>query len=290
MDTRYWGPSGWRMLHMITFAYKPEKQKNVMRQFFEVLPFVLPCKYCRSNLIEHYEALPLEPALQSRETLIKWLYDIHNLVSEKLRSQGQTVPDPPPFSAVKHHYEERLAYGCSKTFFPGWEFLFSILESHPLSKSEHPLPFPNAPPKQTLKTQKQLLQWNYLSGSCRFNYVCRFWRLLPEVLPFEEWRAIWKRHTKNCCSKTWSDKDVAKRALWKVREAIEEELELLNRTTFHDLCKMIRFYKSGCANKQTKQTKTCRRLLPKAKNAVGQTASSGLTRRLQTATRKHKSN
>jgi hypothetical protein len=255
---------------MITFAYEPDKQKDAMREFFETLPFVLPCKYCRANLIEHYEALPLEPALQSRERLTKWLYDIHNLVSKKLRSQGQTVPDAPPFSAVKQHYEERLAYGCSKTFFPGWEFLFSILESHPLSKSEQPLPFPNAPPKETLKTKEKLLQWNYLAGTCRFNYVCKFWKLLPAVLPFEEWRNLWKQELKHCSSHTWATPSTAKRALWKVRKIIEEKLELLNRTTFYDLCKMIRYYKSGCANKQTRQTKTCRRL--------------------RTATRKHKNN
>ena len=260
MDTRFWGPSGWRMLHSITFAYEPDKQKNAMRHFFEILPFVLPCKYCRANLVEHYEKLPLEPALKNKETLSKWLYDIHNLVSAKLRSQGQTVPDAPSFSLVKAHYEEQLAQGCSKTYFPGWEFLFSIVESHPLSKSEQPRPFPDAPPKHTLKTKEELLQWNYLSGPCRFNYVCRFWRLLPEVLPFSEWRTIWKESSKECCQKTWESKADSLRALWKTRKAIEERLELLNRTTYHDLCKVLQYYKSGCSYKQNKQTKTCRRL------------------------------
>lgn len=245
---------------MISFAYKPETQKNAMRQLFEVLPFVLPCKFCRANLIEHYEKLPLEPALKNKETFTKWLYDIHNLVSDKLEKQGHKQEDPPPFSAVKQHYEERLAYGCSKTFFPGWEFLFSIVESHPLSKQEKPTPFPDAPPKQTLKTKEELLQWNYLSGTCRFNYVCRFWKLLPEVLPFEEWRSIWKEKSKDCCEKTWETKATSLRALWNTRKAIEEQLDLLNKTTYHDLCKMLRYYKSGCAYKQNKNTTTCRRL------------------------------
>jgi hypothetical protein len=283
MDTRFWGPSGWRLLHMISFAYKPEKDKAAMRQFFEILPFVLPCKYCRANMIDHYEKLPLEPALKSKESLSKWLYKIHTLVNEKLRSQGQTVPEEPPFSAVKKHYEERLAYGCSKTFFPGWEFLFSIVESHPLSKSEQAVPLPDAPPKTQLKTKEELLQWNYLSGSCRFNYVCRFWKLLPAVLPFEEWRTIWKQESKECCEETWKSKESSLRALWATRRAIEKKLEFLNRTTYHDLCKMLRYYKSGCAYKQNRNTKTCRRLLPKAKKTP-----SRLTRRLRTTTRKHR--
>lgn len=270
MDTKFWGPSAWRLLHMITFAYEPEKQKNAMRQFFEVLPFVLPCKYCRANLIEHYEKLPLEDALVSKEALSKWFYKIHTLVNEKLRSQGQTIPEDPPFSLVKELYEERLAFGCSKTMFHGWEFFFSIIESHPLTKSEKPHPLPGAPPKGTCKTNKELLQWNYLSGSCRFNYVCRFWRLLPEVLPFAEWRNLWKQETKGCCTKTWESKEASLRALWKTRKAIEEKLDLLNKTTFHDLCKTLRYYKSGCGSKQFRQTRTCRRL--------------------RTSTRKHRSN
>jgi len=173
MDTRFWGPSGWRLLHMITFAYEPDNQKESMRHFFEILPFVLPCKYCRSNLISHYESMPVEEALGSKESLSKWLYEIHNRVNETLRSQGQKVPPNPPFSQVKEIYEQRLIYGCSKTEFPGWEFLFSIVESHPLARKEAPLP--EAPPKETLKGHENLLLWNYLSGSCRFQYVCRFW-------------------------------------------------------------------------------------------------------------------
>ena len=271
---------------MITFAYNPEKDKAATRQFFEILPFVLPCKFCRSNLVEHYQGHSLEDALESKETLSKWLYTIHNLVNQKLREQGQKVPEDPPFSAVNDMYEERLAFGCSKTEFPGWEFLFSIVESHPLAQEETPLP--QAPPKGTLKTKKELLQWNYLSKECRFNYVCRFWKLLPDVLPFKEWRELWKGEMKDCCASAWKTKQSSRKALWAVRKTIEEKLMLLNRTTFHDLCKTLQFYKSGCAYKQNKNTRTCRRLLPKAKNANGKKTKPLFTRRLGVSTRKRK--
>ncbi len=250
---------------MITFAYNPEKDKAAMKQFLEVLPFVLPCKFCRSNLISHYEKLPLEDALDSRDSLSKWMYKIHGLVNEKLRSQGQQVPDDPPFSQVKELYEQRLAFGCSKTDFPGWEFLFSIVESHPLTQKEQPLP--EAPPRESCKSEKELLQWNYLSGNSRFHYVCKFWKLLSYVLPFPEWRTIWKEEMKDCCAKTWETKQTSLRALWTLRKQIEEKLELLNRTTYHDLCKTLRYYKSGCAYKQNRNTRTCRRLRNKTKRS-----------------------
>jgi hypothetical protein len=243
---------------MITFAYKPENDKAAMRQFFEILPFVLPCKFCRSNLVKHYEALPLEPALKNKDSLSQWFYEIHGLVNETLRGQGQSIPKDPPFSKVQEIYEERLQFGCSKTDFPGWEFLFSIIESHPLSQEESPLP--HAPPKQTLKTKKEMLEWNYLSGQCRFSYVCRFWKLLPSVLPFPEWRTIWNDELKDCCNTIWKTRSRSRKALWKVRHTIEEKLSLLNRTTYHDLCKSLQYYKSGCAYKQNKNSQTCRRL------------------------------
>lgn len=246
---------------MITFAYKPETQKKTMKEFFLLLPFVLPCKYCRSNLLEHYEKLPLENALTSRQSLTKWLYEIHNLVSEKLRSQGQTVPKEPPFEAVQTHYQERLNYGCSKTFFPGWEFLFSIVESHPLQKREQPHPLPGSPPLEMLQSSDLTtqLRWNVISKKDRYEKVCQFWKLLPSVLPFEEWRSLWKK-TKTSKESFPSTREAAFSSLWITRKEFENELDLLNKTTYHDLCKMIRYYKSGCASSKASKTLTCRRL------------------------------
>ena len=243
---------------MITFAYEPGTQKKDMKEFFELLPFVLPCKYCRSNLVEHYEKLPVSSALGSRAALTKWLYEIHNLVNAKLRSQEMAVDPDPPFEAVQTHYKERLAYGCSKTFFPGWEFLFSIVESHPLRKEEIPHPFSGAPSLDTIDSSDKaaLLRWNYLPRQTRYEMVSHFWKLLPLVLPFEEWKTLWKQTASSTFPK---NKEVAFRSLWKTRKEFEDELELLNKTTYHDLCKMIRYYKSGCASSRS-TTKTCRRL------------------------------
>jgi hypothetical protein len=52
MDTRYWGPSGWKLLHSISFSYS-EKLKNKYKDFFNVVAFVLPCKHCRKSYSEY---------------------------------------------------------------------------------------------------------------------------------------------------------------------------------------------------------------------------------------------
>ena len=84
MDTRFWGPSGWKMLHLITFDYKYSSANAVKyAHFFESLPYILPCKFCRASLTDYYRQYPF---LNTNETYVnlnpsldlkKWMYNIH---------------------------------------------------------------------------------------------------------------------------------------------------------------------------------------------------------------------
>ena len=139
MDTRFWGPSGWRLLHLITFTYEPSQSEKVGK-FFETLPYVLPCKFCRCSLTEYMDEDPVKDALTSRKALTKWLWRIHNKVNDKLRGQGLATAENPPFEAVKKVYEERISAGCIHAEFEGWDFLFSIAENHPFSPRSQSLP------------------------------------------------------------------------------------------------------------------------------------------------------
>jgi hypothetical protein len=56
MDTRYWGPSGWRLLHLISFANTGTTR---VCEFMNTLPYILPCKYCRMNLTKNFQKFPL---------------------------------------------------------------------------------------------------------------------------------------------------------------------------------------------------------------------------------------
>lgn len=261
MDTRFWGPSGWRFLHQITFAYDPKTQKSSVQNLFENLPYVLPCKFCRAHLTEHMMKEPLEGALISKEALTKWLYDIHNLVNAKLRSQGIPAQDNPTFSSVKTFYEENLSYGCTQTFFPGWEFLFSIAETHPYSKeSQSSGPLPNAPPRSPGMTDEELNRYNLLSPRERYEHYEVFWQAIAVSLPFQEWRTLWKRLEKtHQIEKALKQRASLIRALWKLRCAMEQEFELQNTTKFGDLCSVLSYHRSNCGT--SKKSQTCRRKL-----------------------------
>lgn len=82
-----WGPSGWKFLHAITFAYPEqpaETDKASVIKFFRALPTVLPCELCSKHLLEHYRLMPPEDNIADRKTIVKWLFDIHNEVNKSL--------------------------------------------------------------------------------------------------------------------------------------------------------------------------------------------------------------
>lgn len=258
MDTKYWGPSGWKLLHQITFAYPnpTRSEKECLQMFFAALPFVLPCKYCRASLSEYMVARPLEKALESSTpyALAKWLYDIHNDVNAKLRGQRLYVEANPPFSEVKKVYLERLGLGCTKTHFEGWEFLFSVVENHPYSKqSLGGKAVKGAPESADGLSTLEKNRWNMLKPDERMVVVEQFWRSLPNVFPFPEWKRIWE----SCSEFDWTTRATSLKTLWRIRCKMEAELKLLNSTDFSSLCKELRTYRSGC--NKSKRAITCRK-------------------------------
>lgn len=269
MDTRFWGPSGWQLLHLITFAYKPERDKTSICDFFEVLPYVLPCKFCRHSLSGYYEEDPIDKHCSSPLRLQKWLWNLHNQVNAKLRSQGLVSKDHAykdvPFEKVQDIYSNRLEEGCARTHFPGWEFLFSLAETHPFTKeSKHSTPIKNAPPLEELNTDFLQNKWNILSPEKRLPYYKKFLDLLPKVLPFEEWRQVWKQTSNDFTDSCWNTKQSTFRHLWKLRCSLEKELQLLNTTNYFSLCRQIQNVKSGCST--SSRSKTCRK---KKKTSTG---------------------
>lgn len=247
MDTRFWGPSGWRLLHMI--ATGPNANTN--RTFWTMLPFILPCKFCRASLTDYYKVLPIP---NKQEDYSEWLYKIHNLVNGKLRDQGQSLAPDPPYDAVKEQYEMMLEQGCSRTEFPGWDFLFSIADNHPDSSPSKPMPdTPDVHPTSLIERNR----YNLLTAKERKDALRKFWDALPAVLPFKEWKKAWKIHA-GFLTKATQSRRSAMAWLWAIRCGMDGDLEKMSDTNFYGLCKRVATHRSGCS--RSLRAKTCRRI------------------------------
>jgi hypothetical protein len=251
MDTRFWGPSGWRLLHLITFSYTPERDKKSVCKLFNTLAYVLPCKYCRASFSETILLDPIEDACADPLTLQTWLWRVHNTVTDKLRKSGLTKAESPPFDTVAKMYTMKLEQGCSRTVFDGWDFLFSIAENHPRSRAgSSSLALQGAPPLEELTTPLLRNRWNVMEPDERMKFYCEFWDVLPKTLPFPEWRKGWGQIDCSSRKETLA-------TLWKVRSSLEQELDLLNKTTYSSLCKLLQSVRSGCST--SNRSRTCRK-------------------------------
>jgi len=117
MMTKVWGPGCWVFLHCLVNGYPdkidPNNKEDVTRKkhtklFLENFPYILPCKYCRQSCIKFVDELPsLEKALDSKKSLCKWMYKLHNKVNIKLG-----IGDFPSFKDVCSQYDSYKAQ-CS---------------------------------------------------------------------------------------------------------------------------------------------------------------------------------
>jgi hypothetical protein len=87
--TKIWGPSYWFTLHCVSFSYPDEPtedDKQKFKLYFENL--ILPCSYCQISYKHFIISEPTilnDNALKNKNSLTKWLYDIHNRVNKKLQ-------------------------------------------------------------------------------------------------------------------------------------------------------------------------------------------------------------
>jgi hypothetical protein len=214
MDTRFWGPSGWKLIHLSAVTYTPDK-RSVFNEWLSTLPYILPCKFCRASLISYYEELP--PDYTSNKTLSKWLWKIHGKVNDKLRRQGQTIPKDPPFAAVYNKYwrlSNNLDVGCKRECTELekdildkdgkcitvekycsdqiWDFLFATAFQHPRSTKSSPMTDAPSHIHACDLSDPDKCRWNLMEPLEKMPYFRKFWSTLPGIFP-DDFRSKWLR-------------------------------------------------------------------------------------------------
>ena len=252
MDTRFWGPSGWKLLHMISFDYTYSAENAITyAKFLETIPYILPCKFCRSSLTDYYRQHPytnrqltngyMNPLLDMK----RWMYTIHNCVNNKLRQQGLYTGHNPTFATVTKQYEKWMNTPWEAQLTACWDFLFAVAYHYPKYIKVEPMP--DSPPLEACKGDVcEMNKWNVLPVKERMIWFKRFWAYLPAVLPSEigtRWRQIRLKPTLHSRQATleW---------LWKMRCALDTHF----KDPYTAICKRIQSYSSDC-----KHSYTCRR-------------------------------
>lgn len=251
MDTRFWGPSGWKLLHIVTFAYNPNNKIN-MDNFLETLPYILPCKFCRASLTEYYEDHPYDKELNSQKSLAKWMYTIHNCVNDKLRKQHLNPMPDPKFTDVAEVYRQWLEKSWNEQLIAFWDFLFAVAYNHPKEVSKKSKPMPNCPDnihKTGSTCQKN--KWNVLDIDIRIKWFNRFWSYLPAILP-DEIKIHWNNAIRNQ-PPTLDCRRSTVAWLWRLRCEMDKEFT----DPYQAICKRVASYSSDCS--ANKRAKTCRR-------------------------------
>ena len=83
-----WGPIYWNYLHMTTFQYPEnptlEDKRNYVR-LIEIFIHTIPCNICKNDISDTIKISDLQRVLDSKSELIKYMWNIHNIVNKKLK-------------------------------------------------------------------------------------------------------------------------------------------------------------------------------------------------------------
>lgn len=233
MDTRFWGPSGWKLLHLVAYSY-PDNPKCTDKQkfgmFYNNLKYVLPCKYCRISLTGFMEELPIEDHIDNKRQITKWIYDVHNKVNDKLRKQGLLNDKDPSLKEVDKKYEEMLKDKCH---LPGWDFLYSVAFNYPKCKSE-------------------------LSFDKMQHYII-FFKLLGEIIPCTKYRKLFNKYSDKYRIEKYimCGRDLTK-WLYSINCGIDKELKKDSKS-FKRVCFVIESHRARACSKKNHKGKTCRK-------------------------------
>jgi hypothetical protein len=233
MDTRFWGPPGWKLFHQISYKYpeNPTDQNKLdYGMFYSNLAYVLPCKYCRNSFTKYIKNLPIQDYLVSRAKLTEWIYLMHNKVNGKLRRQGFLKTPNPSFEEVNQKYAECADVKCQ---LPGWDFIYSLVFNYPKEQTE-------LPPGQALA-------------------VLNFFTYLGKVIPCEEYRKHYNKFVStDPIQNHLMNQDSLLKWLYNINCKINDKINETN-TNFDKLCTFYQKFKAGSCKKKNHAGKTCRK-------------------------------
>jgi hypothetical protein len=93
----------------MTYPHHPNAiTKKKYYEFFQNLPLFLPVEEASSTMVTLLNQYPIQPHLDNRDTLVKWVHIIHNKVNEKLERPTRTLEECHHIHYDAYHYAPTL--------------------------------------------------------------------------------------------------------------------------------------------------------------------------------------
>ena len=103
MDPKIWGPIFWYIFHIISYSYI-DSERNRYIKFFRSMPYILPCLVCTDHFKNTLDKHPPETNIVSRNSMIKWMNNIHNRVNKRLGKRLVSLKSSRSlYIGVNHH-------------------------------------------------------------------------------------------------------------------------------------------------------------------------------------------
>lgn len=118
ISPKKWGPSGWFLLHRMSFCFKNAKEAS---EFYKTLIYLLPCPKCRNSMKDHFVHLPIP---KKAHEFPEWLWRLHNRVNLSI---DKNDIDSITYETVRNKY----IYTCHELQPCESTFLLAIAETHP---------------------------------------------------------------------------------------------------------------------------------------------------------------
>ena len=96
LDPNVWGPHMWFFLHTIAMTYPLRPNAVTKKKYYEFIqniPLFIPIEHMAGEFTKLLDEYPVQPYLDKRDTLIRWVWFIHNKINQKLEKPQITLKD-----------------------------------------------------------------------------------------------------------------------------------------------------------------------------------------------------
>jgi Erv1 / Alr family len=125
LDPNVWGPHFWFFLHSISMSYPNRPNAVTKKKYYDFIlniPLFIPVEHISTVMSKLLDEYPVLPYLDNRESLVRWMWFIHNKINQKLEKPQITLNDfyikyyeayKPTNVKMREYYKlrEKIIYG-----------------------------------------------------------------------------------------------------------------------------------------------------------------------------------